>query len=87
MRLNQFRLCMHANFHRKIFALDSNRDSRADNSGFARRLKARIRVARSAVAANGKFLPGEWQYGTACMREPIENPAARMHGIGRLGEY
>jgi len=87
MRLNQLRLCMHADFHRKIFALDSSRDSRADNRGFASRLNAQIRVARGTVAANGKFLPGEWQYGTECMREPIENPATGMPGIGRLREY
>jgi hypothetical protein len=87
MRLNRFRLCMHANFHCKIFALDSSHDARADNSGFARRLNARIGVAHKKIAANGKFLAGVWQYGTACMREPIESPAARMRGIGRLCAY
>jgi hypothetical protein len=86
MRLNQLRRCMHADFHRKSFAQTAILDSRADDSGFARRFNARIRVARKTIAANGRFLPGEWQYGTACVREPIENPATGMRGIGRLCE-
>ena len=87
MRLNQLRLCMHADFHRKVLAPDSNRDSRADNSGFASNRRARQNSSRQTFASNGKILPGEWQYGIECMREPIENLAARMRGIGRLREY
>src|SRR5580704_3194258 len=41
MRLNRLRLYMHADFHRKVLALDSNRNSRADNSGFAANRRAR----------------------------------------------
>src|SRR5271168_2497616 len=78
---------LNADFHRKILAPDSNRDSRADNSGFASARCARQNSSRQTFAANGKILPGEWQYRTECMRERIENPAFALRGIGRLREY
>jgi hypothetical protein len=81
MRLNQLRLCMHADFHRKSFAHDIISDSRADNSGFASNLFARGRAAHQSFAAKGKIPPEEWEYGTACMLEPSEIPAGEMHGI------
>jgi len=87
MRLNQLRLCMHADFHRNSLARAAFSDPRAGSSGFASALCAGCCVSRQTFASNGKILPGEWQYGIECMREPIENLAARMRGIGRLREY
>jgi hypothetical protein len=87
MRLNPLRVCMHADFHRKSFAQTAIPDSRADNSGFASNRRARSCASRQTIAANGKILPGEWQYGTECMRDPIENHAVGMRRIERLGEY
>jgi len=49
MRVNQLSIGMHAEFHRKKFAENSNTDSCADNSGFASRVVARICVWRRAM--------------------------------------
>jgi len=87
MRLNQLRLYMHADFHRNSLARAAFSDPRAGSSGFASARCARQNSSRQTFAANGKILPGEWQYGTECMREPIENPAFALRGIGRLREY
>jgi hypothetical protein len=87
MRLNQFRLCMHADFHRKSFAYQAISDSRADNSGFAADRCARSRASRRTIAANGKFPSGEWQYGIERLRERSEDPAVAIRGIARLREY